>query len=418
MRSCPMLILLVALPLFAVAQSNSDINACEDKGKTAQEQIAACTNVITKAKETGRFTPRSLAWMYSNRGVAREDMGDYDRAISDFGEAILLDPGFTGALNNRGTAWRLKGDDTRAIADFSEAIRLDPRFATGYYNRAIAWISKGDDDRAIADFEKVTQFKSELVASAYVGRGTVWRKKGDDGRALADFDEALRLDHSLPIAWVARGELWLYRGEPDRAIAELDEAIRLNPTHGDLFRQRGFAWRDKREFDKALVDLKTAERLNREPRDLRALARTLFAVGQFAESAIALSQEIARRPTYPYAAIWLYLAQARAGDEPAAKAQLEARRSSYGSGAWPTQVMDYYTGTINADALFAAAQEAQSLKPASQRCEANFYAGEWQLLRGDLTAARRLLEAARAECPRTFDELPAAITDLARLDAR
>jgi lipoprotein NlpI len=412
------LILLVALPLFARAQSSSDIIACEADVKVADERIAACTDLITRAKATGSFTPRSLAMTYSNRGVAWKDKGDSDRAVADFGEAILLSPDFAIAFSNRGTVWSQKGDSGRAIADYSEAIRLDPRFAEAYYNRAIDWISRGENDRAIADFDQAIRLSSKLAANALVGRGTSWRNKGDTDRAIADFSEALRLDESLPVARISRRELWRYRGEPDKAIAELDEAIRLVSTSGELFRQRGFAWRDKRVFDKALADMETAARLNPQPRDLRVLGRLRFNTGDFAGSAKALYVEVAQRPSYPYASIWLYLAQARAGDETAARAQMQARRSAYGSNAWPTQVMDYYAGVIDADALFAAAREAESLRPAGQRCEGNFYAGEWQLLRGDLATARRLLKAATEDCPRNFDELPAAIAELARLDAR
>jgi tetratricopeptide (TPR) repeat protein len=40
------------------------------------------------------------------------------------------------AYNNRGSAYHDKGNTNRAITDYNEAIRLDPKFAFAYSNRA------------------------------------------------------------------------------------------------------------------------------------------------------------------------------------------------------------------------------------------------------------------------------------------
>ncbi len=61
---------------------------------------------------------------------------EYDKAISDFDEAIRLDPKNAWAFAFRGMAWAAKGDSDKAKKDDDEARRLggpDPWFlATGY----------------------------------------------------------------------------------------------------------------------------------------------------------------------------------------------------------------------------------------------------------------------------------------------
>jgi tetratricopeptide (TPR) repeat protein len=42
------------------------------------------------------------------------------------------------AHHSRGLAWSEKKDDDKAITDYNEAIRLDPLSARAYYDRAIA----------------------------------------------------------------------------------------------------------------------------------------------------------------------------------------------------------------------------------------------------------------------------------------
>jgi lipoprotein NlpI len=65
-------------------------------------------------------------------------MGDRDRAIADFNQAIALDAKMTAAYINRGVAHLGKSDWDLAIADFTIAIALDPNQSVAYLNRAQA----------------------------------------------------------------------------------------------------------------------------------------------------------------------------------------------------------------------------------------------------------------------------------------
>jgi len=85
--------------------------------------IAACSRVITSA----RYQGRKLAGLYDNRGVEYRKIGQYDRAIADYSEAIRLDPNYAKAFNNRGDAYRDKGEYDRATADYNQAIGLNPK---------------------------------------------------------------------------------------------------------------------------------------------------------------------------------------------------------------------------------------------------------------------------------------------------
>ena len=73
-----------------------------------------------------RETTGTRAAAFNNRGVAYADEGDLNRAITDFNEAIRLDPEDAYAFNNRGNASYKKGEYDRAIADYEAALMLDP----------------------------------------------------------------------------------------------------------------------------------------------------------------------------------------------------------------------------------------------------------------------------------------------------
>ena len=52
-----------------------------------------------------------------NRGLAYYIKKEYSRAISDYTEALKLDPTNVGALRNRALAYRAKGDYDHEIAE-------------------------------------------------------------------------------------------------------------------------------------------------------------------------------------------------------------------------------------------------------------------------------------------------------------
>ena len=50
-----------------------------------------------------------------------------------------------------------------------------------------------------------------------------------------------------------------------------------------------------------------------------------------------------------------------------------------------------------------------------QKCEANFYVGEWHLLKGDVVSARKRFEQAFAGCPSNLMERDMAAIEAKRL---
>jgi tetratricopeptide (TPR) repeat protein len=79
-------------------------------------------------------------------------LGNDVNTLSDLNQAIHLDPHFADAFNERGDYHRLRKDYPRAIADYTEAIRINPHYATYYTNRANCHLHASDDEHASADF--------------------------------------------------------------------------------------------------------------------------------------------------------------------------------------------------------------------------------------------------------------------------
>jgi tetratricopeptide (TPR) repeat protein len=66
-------------------------------------------------------------------------MRKYDQAITDFDQALKLDPTKADALRNRGSSSRAKGELDLALADYDGSLRNKPDNATVYSDRDEVW---------------------------------------------------------------------------------------------------------------------------------------------------------------------------------------------------------------------------------------------------------------------------------------
>gem|GEM_PF-1251612 len=427
------------------AQWRTDVEACAGTALPAEQRIELCS----KALESKDLPPPLRATMYDNRGVAWKEKGNLGLAIEDYDRAITLDPTLANAYNNRGAALGAKGDLDAAISDFDRAIRFDADLARAYENRSLALRSRGDLDGAIRDLGEVIRLEPKVERN-YVSRAALWDAKGDLVKATADLSEAIRLEPLREELFVARGVLWDRQHDPVHSIADYDEAIRLNPRFAPAYNNRCNTWMIKEAYDQARADCSEAIRLdpqlarahfNRgilfEIADDNARARDEFdqAIGldpQFApayKSRAALSfydghfdaaqTDLSRaagmpRPD-PYVAIWLYLAQARAGRAEAAARELAQGHPEGGDAAWPSPVIDLYLGRRDPGSVFKAAQQGDAGMQRDQQCEAAFYVGQWNLLQGNKNQALRLFDDAQRNCRKSFSESGGARAELDRM---
>ena len=117
--------------------------------------IRVCTRVLEK----GGIQGETLSTTLSNRGLGYLRSKQYDKAIIDFSEAILINPKNPFAFDNRGDAWREKGNYERALADYDEALAIEPTFTSALLNRGITYERQGDKAKARQDYETALEQK-------------------------------------------------------------------------------------------------------------------------------------------------------------------------------------------------------------------------------------------------------------------
>ena len=129
---------------------------------------------------------------YNNKEAAFDNLGQKQRAIDDYNEAISLKPNDAVSYYNRGLAYGSLGQYQRAIEDYNEFIRLKPNDAVSYYNRGTTYANLGQQQRAIDDYNEAIRLEPDF-ADAYNKRGNIYSIQGNNELFCRDAQKACAL---------------------------------------------------------------------------------------------------------------------------------------------------------------------------------------------------------------------------------
>jgi len=166
-----------------------------------------------------------------NHGLAR-NRPDFEGKLTDYDEALRLNPDNVYVRFNRALARRRSGDELGALADYDEVLRVNPQFHKAYNNRAEIYFTQGAYDQALADYDQAIRLYDHYVM-ALAGKALTLH-------ALDRIDEALDLWKPLlaqdqgfyDATWVGR-ELRLLPAMIDEAHRLTLRLQSLHNTFGD-----------------------------------------------------------------------------------------------------------------------------------------------------------------------------------------
>jgi tetratricopeptide (TPR) repeat protein len=203
----------------------------------------------------------NFAQAYYNRGATRNDLGDKQGAINDFSHFINFHPRNGLAYFNRGIARHELGDKQGAISDFTQVIKLNSNNVAAYYNRGASRSDSGDKQGAINDFTTVINLNPNF-AQAYNNRGLARHNLGDKQGAIGDFTQSLRINYRDPTAYNNRGIARHELGDKQGAISDFTQAIQISPNFANAYDNRGLARHNMGDKQGAISDFTRAIQIN------------------------------------------------------------------------------------------------------------------------------------------------------------
>ncbi len=345
------------------------------------EGVDVLVEHYSRCLEAPGLTRTERARYHHKRGQVYAAGGRFGLAIDDFDRALRVDPGLAAIHIDRGTALAGMGELNRALGSYDKAIRIDPSAATAYNKRGEIYYAQGHLEQALRDYEKALAFNPDSV-EAHNNRGIALADQGKLARAIKDYETALSLDPNFAVAYYNRGNAYSEQGDLERAVEDYDAALRLNPGDAGVYHNRGVA---------------------------------LFEHGHHADAIADFRHALTFAPDNIYSAIWLYLAQARAGEEERAELRRNAERLRLDMADWPGPVIGMFLGDVDVQVVTDMGKPNATHADKERRCEAWFYVGQHELLAGRQDSARTLFKAVLRTGITNFFEFSAARAELRRM---
>ncbi|BAZ03884.1 tetratricopeptide repeat protein [Calothrix sp. NIES-3974] len=228
--------------------------------------------------------------IYYKIGLTRQQMHDYEGAISDYLNAIAINPNYAPAYQKMGLARYQIGDYEGALADYTCAIQINPHDILSYINRAYARSQLHDNQGAIEDYTYAIQLQShtpatdtnqsnqhqeiieQILANIEINPTTAVEYKqrahsrydlGDYEGAIADYTQALQIHPSDADTYYQRGKVHHERGDEYTALEDLNRSIQLDTHQPDAYYLRGEIYDAKGNKQLALADMHRAAEIYR-----------------------------------------------------------------------------------------------------------------------------------------------------------
>jgi tetratricopeptide (TPR) repeat protein len=146
-----------------------------------------------------------------SRGVEAWERDDFETAFEYF-EWVLSDhPGFADVRNKAGLCLAMMGDVDRALEQFDEALQLNEAYAEAHLNRAIVLNELGRFGEAKKAFSRASELDTR------------------DSRAFpSDAGNKLAISHART------GDLYLVADRPQEAAREYSAALQIRPRYADI----------------------------------------------------------------------------------------------------------------------------------------------------------------------------------------
>jgi tetratricopeptide (TPR) repeat protein len=199
-----------------------------DDGKVIYVADLVDTAYTVLQEEDGWLSVRQrnmVGWFAKANALLAED------AVTHFTERIRANGSDAVAYAHRGRAWNELGEPDRALKDYDEALRLYPQHPVWLRDRGDIYEGKKELGKALRDYTEAIRL-SPLGPAAYLHRGIAYKAMKEYDKAVADYAEVIRLDPKDPDAYDSLA--WVLATCPDAKVRDGQKAVDYAGTACEL----------------------------------------------------------------------------------------------------------------------------------------------------------------------------------------
>ena len=164
------------------------------------------------------FAANAKAQQYLNSGINYVKAKDYDKAIQYLSYSVKLEPS-SNAYYYLGYAYYAKGDKNNALSNFQQALKLNPS------NTA----AKQMVDRLGGSAQAATT-GGDARAQQYLVAGHKYLKAKDYDNAIKYYQASIKIQPTYQ-AYQFMGTAYYYKGDKANAKAAYEKSLELNPNN-------------------------------------------------------------------------------------------------------------------------------------------------------------------------------------------
>src|SRR3989339_240809 len=218
-----------------------------------QQRCQVWKDSITLWNDVIKNYPNSIAIAHYDRGKVYQERGVYNKALSDYEQAIKIDPNCYEAYYNRGITYQTISKYDEALLDYDQAIKINPNYKQAFNNRGVVYYNKKDYKKAFFDYNQAIKIDKNY-SEAYNNRGTVYQAIRNYIRALSDYEQAIRIDKYYVEAYNNRGNIYQINKEYDRAISDYEQAVKINPNYLNAYNNLAVIYYNKKEYARTVLN--------------------------------------------------------------------------------------------------------------------------------------------------------------------
>lgn len=191
-----------------------------------------------------------LAVAHSRLGTVYERLGDYDRAIDRFIEAIRHNPFSFDDTLSLARLYQFMHRAINAIQAYLHAVELHPKDFEAQLNLGVCYQETGDAQQAAERFRKAIEIDPNR-APAYVNLGVALDSQQRYYEAVRAYKEALERNNRQPLVLVNLAHTYMKQNRLKIARATLTETIRMSPQLAPAHEALGYCLFRERKFDES-----------------------------------------------------------------------------------------------------------------------------------------------------------------------
>ena len=193
---------------------------------------------VSQFEDAIRLDPVN-GYAYSELGKAYSHLGDTVRAEAAFRKAVSISPTYWGFHSELGRYYITIGRMHDAVREYRKVVELTPDNHLGYNNLGALYFYLNQWDSALAVFEKSIALQPNY--HGYSNLGTLLYYKGDLAGAAQAYEKALKLDDKNCTVWANLAAAYLEMGQRDNsanayrmAVKKAEAVLDHSPQNAEL----------------------------------------------------------------------------------------------------------------------------------------------------------------------------------------